>query len=209
MKIAMINGSPKSKNSASGELLRELMACLTTDVTFKEFCFNTPKIGNEIIDELNLCDVFVFAYPLYVDGIPSHLLSCLRQIEEIGIQNRSIMVFGIANSGFYEGKQNAIALEILENWCNKLGLQWAMGLGIGGGGSLSRISSTPLGRWPKKSLGIALHTLREHIENKTSAENLYISVDFPRCLYKIGAEMGWKQMIKKNGGKPKDLNYKY
>ena len=36
-------------------------------------------------------------------------------------------------------------------------------------------------------------------------ENNYISVGMPRFLYKMAAQMGWRQAIKANGGKVRDL----
>lgn len=208
MKIALINGSPKSKNSVSGDLLSDLQACFTSDTVFAEFSFHKPEISEAVASELSSFDVWVFGFPLYVDGIPSQLLSCLCQIEKVGVASKRIMVFGIVNSGFYEGTQNAIAIEILKNWCDKIGLKWGMGVGVGGGGSLSQMKSVPIGKGPKASLGKAFCTLKNSIENKKTAKNIYISVDFPRLFYKFAAEMGWKQMIKKNGGKVKDLNYR-
>lgn len=209
MKIAMINGSPKSKNSASGQLLEDLQTCFTNDTITKSFCLHKPQVDETTVLELYEYDIWIFAFPLYVDGIPSQLLSCLCQIEKIGVNNRNIMIFGIVNSGFYEGRQNAIALEILRNWCNKLGLQWGMGIGVGGGGGLAQMKSAPLGKGPKTSIGKVFDILHNNIKNKSTADDIYISVDFPRWLYKLGAEMGWKQMIKKNGGKVKELSYKY
>lgn len=209
MKIALINGSPKSKNSASGELLNELKPRITNSAIINEFCFNKPQIDDTTISQLNDCDVWVFSFPLYVDGVPSQLLSCLYQIEKSSVVNKNIMVFGIVNCGFYEGKQNAIALEILKNWCDKLKLQWGMGVGLGGGGGLAQMQFAPLGVGPKKTLGKAFFTLKNNIESKTTAPNIYLSIDFPRWLYKAFAQMGWKQMIKKNGGKAKDLDYRY
>ena len=32
-----------------------------------------------------------------------------------------------------------------------------------------------------------------------------VSIAFPRFLYKMAAQLGWRQMIKENGGKVKDL----
>ncbi|HKM34541.1 MAG TPA: hypothetical protein VJY54_07345 [Lachnospiraceae bacterium] len=209
MKIAMINGSPKGKNSASGVLLQDLKSYLTENAEIKEFCFNKPQIDERMMADLYPCDALVFAYPLYVDGIPSHLLSCLRELEKEGINNKNCMVFCIVNSGFFEGKQNAIAIEILKNWCHKMKLQWGMGIGVGGGGSLFQMQSAPLGTGPKKSLGNAYTLLKHCLEDQTSGEDLYISVNLPKWIYKLGAEAGWKQMIKKNGGRAKDLWYRY
>lgn len=126
-------------------------------------------------------------------------------MEDVGITNRDTRVYCVVNSGFYEGKQNAIAIEILENWCNKVGLVWGMGIGFGGGGGLAYMGSCPLGKGPKASLGTAYKDLSKKIITKSSSENTYISIGFPRCFYKLGAEMGWRKMIKANGGTKKDL----
>lgn len=209
MRIALINGSPKSKNSASENLLKDLQACITNGAIIKNFCFRKTILDNSVLEELVNCDVWVFAFPLYVDGIPSQLLSCLCQIEKMGVTNKNTMIFGIVNCGFYEGKQNAIAIEMLKNWCSKLGLKWGMGIGVGGGGGLAQMKSAPLGKGPKTSLGKAFCTLTNKIESKETTEDIYLSIDFPRWLYKIGAEMGWRHLIKKNGRKVKDLSYRY
>lgn len=50
--------------------------------------------------------------------------------------------------------------------------------------------------------------LVESILKGEARENNYVSVAFPRFLYKMGAQMGWRQMIKANGGKTKDLKRK-
>jgi hypothetical protein len=75
---------------------------------------------------LTECNVLVFAFPLYVDGIPSHLLNCLRKLEKFfgGLDKKDIMVYSLGNCGFYEGDQNKLAIEMMENWCAKAGLKW-------------------------------------------------------------------------------------
>lgn len=61
------------------------------------------------------------------------------------------------------------------------------------------------GRGPKAPIEKALAELADTIRKKEVRENKYVSVAFPRFLYKMGAQFGWRQMIKKNGGKGKDL----
>ena len=36
-------------------------------------------------------------------------------------------------------------------------------------------------------------------------ENEYVSIGFQRSMYKMGVHMGWRKMIKENGGTEKDL----
>ena len=136
MKIAVINGSPKKSDSASATLLKDLKTCFPKEISFIDYDLRVSTISPEIIEEFNQFDALVFAFPLYVDGIPSHLLSCLCEIETYGIENKAIHVYAIANCGFYEGKQNRNALHIMQNWCEKVGLIWGQGIGVGGGGAL-------------------------------------------------------------------------
>lgn len=205
----MINGSPKLKDNASGKLLHEFKTCFGENVTFDDFQLHKPQLSESLIQILNGFDAIVFAYPLYVDAMPSHLLSCLITMKQVGFSNKNIFVYCITNSGFYEGKQNVNAINILKNWCQQVGLQWGMGLGVGGGGALSSMGAVPLGSGPKKSLGVAFNKFAKIIEQKSGSDNIYITIDFPRLLYKLAAQLGWRQMIKANGGKTKDLNYRY
>ena len=205
MRIALISGSPKINNSASGALLADLKGYLGADAEILEFGFHSRAVAKEVIDELTEADAWVFAYPLYVDGIPGHLLSCLIQLEEAGIKNPQIHIYGIVNCGFYEGIQADVALKLLQNWCLKADLVWGGGIGIGGGGGLAMMPQTPPGKGPKAPIEKELEELSKVILKKEVRENHYVSVALPRFLYKLGAEMGWRRMIKANGGTVRDL----
>ena len=87
MKIALLNGSPKYKNSSSEILLADLKSCiLEAAKTAEDACRETDileitlhhdNVPPEIIQKLESADAWVFSCPLYVDGLPGHLLSCL------------------------------------------------------------------------------------------------------------------------------------
>lgn len=208
MKIALINGSPKMKNSASGYILKELKNFLEKDDNkISEYHFGKPKVNEKEIELITKSDVLVFLFPLYVDEIPSHLLSCLIQLQEIflSIGRNYIKVYTLVNCGFYEGHQNKIAIEMMENWCFKAGLKWGQGIGIGAGAMLPEIKNVPIEHGPKKNLGKALKQLASNILNVHSEENIFITANFPRFLYKFSAQIGWQKDIKKNGLKRKDL----
>lgn len=205
MKIALINGSPKVNNSASGTLLEDIKGYLGEKAELIEFGFHSPVISGDAIEALAQADAWVFAYPLYVDGIPGHLLSCLIQLEEARIQNPQIRIYGVVNCGFYEGIQAELALQLLQNWCTKSGFLWSGGIGVGGGGGLAMMPKLQPGQGPKAPIDKALESLSEIILKKEAQDNKYVSVAFPRFLYKLGAQIGWRQMIKANGGKTRDL----
>ncbi|MEG2916647.1 MAG: hypothetical protein RR891_11020 [Clostridium sp.] len=207
MKIALINGSPKAKDSGSGHILQGLKSFFDGSHSILEYFFRKHQIDNDQMKEISQCEAIVFAFPLYVDGIPSHLLRCLIQLEEFfsAIDKKDIRVYALVNCGFYEGQQNILAINMIENWCEKSKLKWGQGIGIGGGGMLLSVKNVPLGHGPNKNLGEALKVVSNNILKGQSGENLFIKPNFPRLAYKLAGERGWRQGIKANGLKTKDL----
>lgn len=207
MKIALINGSPKHKNSSSGNLLKLLNSKLQDKNTIEEYILRTTEISSNDLEQISKCNVIVFAFPLYVDGIPSHLLRCLYQMEKYlsSSKNNEIYVYTIVNAGFYEGKQASIAIEMMKNWAEKANVKWGQGIGIGGGGMMSMIDKSTDSQGPMKSVHTTLTALANNILLCKSSNEIYTSPGIPRIVYKIGGEMGWRQAAKKNGLKTKDL----
>ena len=72
--------------------------------------------------------------PLYVDGVPSHMLPFMKEMETCCREKRlELKVYAIANNGFIEGRQNEPLMQVMENFCARSGLEWCGGIGIGGG----------------------------------------------------------------------------
>lgn len=207
MKAVLINGSPKAKDSSSGIVLNEIKKLLEKRMNIEELSMRKPLIGKQDFDALNNCDVLVFSFPLYVDGIPSQLLSCLIQLENFYTQNQNkkIIVYAIANCGFYEGKQADAAIDILKNFCIKAGLLWGQAVGLGGGGMLAMLPKYPLGKGPLMDFGNVLIKLADTIYECRSEDTIYCEPNFPRFLYKLAAEIGWRRSLKANGLKSRDL----
>ncbi len=208
MKIALIDGSPKNSGSASGSILQDLRSFSEAETnTLYDYHFKGAVVGAEEVATLRECDVLIFAFPLYVDGIPSHLLRCLVQLEpSFAKVNKEITVYVVANCGFYEGHQNSLAIAMMENWCTKAGLKWGQGIGIGAGGMIAGNQNIPLGYGPKKNLGKAFTQLAENVCQCASDEPVFITANFPKIAYKLGAEVNWWLTAKANGLKRRDLS---
>lgn len=132
MKTVWIDCSPKKKLSASGFIAR--FTALFTSGEKKLEKLRTRGDYDRVLEAIRGTDNIVFAMPLYVDGVPSHVLPFLKQVETYCRENRlNARVYVIANNGFIEGKQNEPLMQVMENFCLRSGLSWCGGLGIGGG----------------------------------------------------------------------------
>ena len=114
-------------------------------------------------------------------------------------------MYTVINCGFFEGRQNEVAIDIMKNFTYKAGLLWGQGLGVGGGGMLASIKTVPLGHGPKKNLGKAFNEIVPNIIYGESGDTIYTTPSFPRFLYIAGGNLGWRSQIKTNGLKVKDL----
>lgn len=172
-----------------------------------------PQIDKQHIKELLESDSIVFAFPLYIDSIPSHLLRCLMQIEAY-IQDQRIQssllskvnIYVIVNNGFFQGKQNVLAIEVMQHWAKRCGFCFRQAVGIGGGGMIHVIQSIPDGHGPKKNISIALKEMAENIIQSKSGTVRFLEPNYPAWAYKWQAEFMWRAMIKKNGLKKKEIH---
>lgn len=132
MKTLFIDCSPKKRLSASG-FIAAFTKCFVTGEKQQEK-LRTKGDYNRVLEKATQSDNIVFCMPLYVDGVPSHVLPFLKELEGFSKKNKlSSKVYVIANNGFIEGRQNEPLMQIMENFCNRSGMKWCGGLGIGGG----------------------------------------------------------------------------
>ncbi|WP_058300243.1 hypothetical protein [Gorillibacterium timonense] len=208
MKIAMINGSPKLGKNNSGRLLKALEPLIQNGNELSHYKVNKTPLTEEQVQELCRMDVLVLSFPLYIDAIPSQLFRMLTVFEEYRKQDqeKDIYVYVILNNGFYEGKQNHIAMDIIKNWCARCGLHFGQGIGQGAGEMLDFMEKVPLGQGPLKNLGKAMDRLAQAILTRDSGDPMLFSPNFPRFAWRISADRGfWHPQAKKNGLKKKDL----
>lgn len=132
MKTLFIDCSPKKKLSASG-----FVAAFTSVFVFgdkEKEKLRTRADYKRILEKLADADNVVFSMPLYVDGVPSHVLPFLKEAEEYCREhNLKFNTYVLANNGFIEGRQNELLMQVMENFCIRSGINWCGGLGIGGG----------------------------------------------------------------------------
>ncbi len=132
MRTIFINGSPKKRFCASSYFLF-LQRLFVGGEKVNEH-LRTKGDYQRILDRLPGADAVVFGLPLYVDGVPSHVLGFLEEMERFCKEKAlHLKVYVIANNGFIEGKQNEPLMQMMEHFCQRAGLTWGGGVGIGGG----------------------------------------------------------------------------
>ena len=132
MKAVLINCSPKKRFCASAYFLF-LQRLLVRGEKVNEK-LRTPADHTRILEQLRDAQAVVFGVPLYVDGVPSHVLRFMEEMEVFCRENGlKLNVYCVANNGFIEGKQNEPLMQVFEHFCTRAGLVWGGGVGIGGG----------------------------------------------------------------------------
>ncbi len=140
MKTLIINASPKRKGGTSRMLSRLLRIMLVGSRTQTESVCTKGDFAR-VLPLLSDIDALVISAPLYWDAAPSHLLEFLTLAERYCLDNGCrFKVYVVSNNGFIEGKQNDIHLDVCRCWCERAGLEWGGGVGVGGGVMLYALS---------------------------------------------------------------------
>ena len=204
MKIIIINGSPKTVKSNS-EILGNYLFPLLKENNIKKYYSIYFQLNDKTKNEIYNSDVLIFIFPLYVDGIPSNLLKLLVKFEKENVVKPKTKIYCIVNNGFYEGKQNFLALLHMKNWCKKVNAKWGQGIGIGSGELLPYLKKFKLGQGPLKNLEKILNRLSRNILTLNSDKNIYINPNWPKSLYFIQGSISWILEARKNNLKIREL----
>ena len=204
MKISIINGSPKAGRSNS-EILENYLLSLLKDNGIRKYYSISVRLDDKIKNEIYNSDVLIFLFPLYVDGIPSNLLKLFVEFEKEKVVNPATRVYCIVNNGFYEGKQNRLAILQMKNWCEKVKANWGQGIGVGAGELLPYLKKYKLGQGPLKNLGNVLDEFSSNILTLKSDEDIYINPNWLKSLYFFQGTISWILKGRKNNLRVREL----
>ncbi len=142
MKTLCIDASSKKGASNSGYFIKVASRKMNCEEIIR---LPRNKKYDDVLNKISDIDQLVIALPLYVDGIPSHVLMFLERLESYCIENqKSFKLYVIANCGFYEGEQTSIMLDQLKCFCKKADLIYGGAIGIGAGEMLGFIRYLPM-----------------------------------------------------------------
>ena len=204
MKISIINGSPKAGRSNS-EILGNYLLSLLKDNEIRKYYSISVRLDDKIKNQIYNSDVLIFLFPLYVDGIPSNLLKLLVEFEKEKVVNPATRVYCVVNNGFYEGKQNRLAILQIKNWCEKVKARWGQGIGVGAGELLPYLKKCKLEQGPLKNLGKALEKFSINILTLKNGKDIYINPNWLRSLYFLQGSISWILKGRKNNLRVREL----
>ena len=204
MKISIINGSPKAIKSNS-EILGNYLSSLLKENEIKEYYSIYFRLNDENKNEIYNSDVLIFLFPLHVDGIPSNLLKLLVEFEKEKVIKSETKVYCIVNNGFYESKQNRLAILQVKNWCEKVNARWGQGIGVGAGELLPYLKKYKLGRGPLKNLGKVLNKFSANILTLKSDKDIYVNPNWLKSLYFFQGTISWILKGRKNNLRVREL----
>ena len=128
-KIILLNGSPRAPRSNSklyAESFIKKSKCPCKYINL------TKSNHHKVIETFHDATQVVLVFPLYVDGIPSTLLSFLKDLEMTHLPHKPVISV-LINCGFIEFEQNEVALDMVRFFCKQNQYDFGSILSIGGG----------------------------------------------------------------------------
>ena len=162
----------------------------------------------QAFETLQQADAIVLIFPLYIFCMPAMLTRFMQDfVAQYPVADRTSHVYAIVNCGFPESDINMEAMRVVECFARQTKREFLGGVMIGGGGMVIAAKDAPFMR-PIFDLvdGMFARVVRD--VSSDQPEPLLIteaSPKFPKWLYFVGGNSGWKSMARKNKVRQKDL----
>lgn len=204
--VTLLSASPKGRASASWTLLDDLAQAAAAlarsagatppQLTLKRI----PPTGSlsDVRPSLS-ADALVIAYPLYVDGLPSGLVSALEELAASGGLARTTSVYAVGNLGFHEAHQLLPSFAIIRDFCEKTGLAWRGGVAVGGGGMIVPTRDSARMGMLRRPVSEAVDQLAVALVSGSNLGVVKARCPLPRPIYRLVAEKRWKKAARESG----------
>jgi hypothetical protein len=158
--------------------------------------------------EMAQADAIILIFPLYFFCLPAMLTRFLQDFATAyPTTAHKASVFAIVNCGFPEPEINREAMRVLACFAQKTGRVFSGGVMVGCGGMIVGAQSAPFMRPVMEQIdglfSLVKHDLTTSIQDAPQITST--SVKFPRALYFLAGNAGWKSTARKNKLKQTDL----
>ncbi len=200
-RTSILIGSPRGIERSNSAGLSRVMADVWEDAGWSVDWFHAHQAvrsdenWNRLLSSMRCTDLFLLATPLYVDSLPAPVIEALYRLSTASLvldcKAPTPRMVCLVNCGFVEAEQNFTAQAMARLFCETIGFQWAGGVSIGAGGSLTKRIRGAL-----QQAAEAIRDGREIPDRVTAVTHRLI---MPRWLYIAGGNMMWKRQAKAHG----------
>lgn len=160
---------------------------------------------------LQRADAIVFIFPLYFFCLPAMLTRFLQDFAaQYPKADHAASVYAIVNCGFPEPEINEEAMRVIECFSLQTGRTFLGGVMIGCGGMLMGTAQAPFMRPVFEKIdGLFVRVKQDVLSKETQkSEITIVAPKFPKALYFLAGNAGWRSMARKNKLKPRELYQK-
>lgn len=206
--VLLVGSGKPSGESTSESLGRYLLERLEPKGVETEIFFSTrvrkEERGLVLSNAVDTADLLVLSSPVYIDSLPYLVTLSLERISarrrEVEDANPCRFV-AIINCGFPESRHTETALQISRAFARRAHLDWAAGLGLGGGEMIGGRSPLEMGRVARnvtRSLDLVAEALVEDRPIPDEAIRLMAKPLVRPSLYTLGGTIRWWQQAWRN-----------
>ena len=197
----------ESSSEALGTYLLERLAArgIQTETHHVARALRTQARTQELLHAVDRADLFILAFPLYVDSLPYLATAALERIaahRQAQPSPRPASFLAIANCGFPEAQHNTTALAICQQFTGEAGFTWAGGLALGAGGAVNGRDLGEAGGMVRnvvQALDLAAATLAAGEPVPDEAVALMAQPMMPVRMYTLMGGLGWRKQAWDNG----------
>jgi len=208
-KALLLVGSPRMGKSTSASLGEYLLGRLrqkgvaTETIHIYQVARNPEKTA-KMLKAVDVADLALLAFPLYIDSLPAPVIAAMRQIHEYR-HGRPVHggLTAIANCGFIESTHNENALAACAAFASASGFHWTGGISIGGGEGL--VHGHPLGELGgtvipyRKNLDRVAESLAEGNPVPEEPCRQLAKPFVPAWIYRLFGSVNWKKQAHRHG----------
>jgi hypothetical protein len=207
----LLIGSAKPAGESTSEALAGHLALrlhehgIETTTLHVARALRTEARTQELLHAVDRSDLFVLAFPLYVDALPYLATEALERIaahRQAQMVPTPIPFLAIANCGFPEAHHNTTALAICQQFAAAAGFTWAGGLSMGAGGAIDGRPLAQAGGMARnvvQALDLTAAALVAGQPVPDEAVKLFARPMMPLRVYTFMGDVGWRIQAQRNG----------
>lgn len=204
-------GSAKPAGESTSEALATYLAQrleqhgVATTTVHVARALRTETRTQELLKAVDAADLFVLAFPLYVDTLPYLSIAALERIaahRQAQPSPQPAAFLAIANCGFPEAEHNATVLAICQQFADVAGFAWAGGLALGAGGAINGQALAQAGGMARnvvQALALTAAALATGEPVPAEAPALLARPMMPLRVYTFMGDLGWRLQARRNG----------